>query len=560
MFSVLFSFGRLGVDADASERLFRWGLAAVLSLAAALRFVYLTQTLSDPLLRDLLILDSRIYDEMAAVIAGGDWSAGREPYSLGPLYAYFLALLRGVFGEGSGAVYVVQQGLGLGSIALTALLARRCFGVRVALVAAALTALYGAMALLEMKVMSSTLAVFASLASLELLLRARERGGWLAACFAGVTLGLACLARPNTLLFLPVAALWLLWDGKGWREGGRRFDLARVPAALALVAAAMLSVAPATLRNFAVADELVLISSQGGLTFYQANNERARGLYTRLPGFVGGTPADMRRQARSHAEEALGRALTASEVSRYWTRRGVGFLIENPGEGAVLVSKKLHHWLGSDELSTEYVLPVERSLTASLWLMPLPFGVILGLALLGVRKVGFGRPEHVLLYGFVLTNLAGILVFYFSSRYRLPAVPVLAVFAGGGLVEAVDRFRRTRRGFWVWLVPGLVLAVYSLHSWSDHLASQSAQQRYNYGQVYTQRGLHREALESYRQALAVFPKRWPLHLNLANAHEQLGDREAALREVELVLEVRPGHADALRQAARLRAPRDREPR
>jgi 4-amino-4-deoxy-L-arabinose transferase-like glycosyltransferase len=546
-------------DADDSERLFRRGLGAILLIAAVLRIVYLTQTLGQPLLRDLLILDSRSYDRMAGLIASGDLAAGEEAFSLGPLYPYFLALLRTLFGEGTGVIYTIQQILGLGNIALTASLARRCFGVRAALVAAALTALYGPMAMLELKVMASTLAVFLSLASLQLLLTARERAWRLAAFVPGWTLGLACLVRPNALLFVPVAALWLLWDGRGFRDAGRRLDPARLPAALLLIAGAVVAIAPATLRNYAVADELIPISTQGGITFYQSNNERAQGLYTRLPGFSG-TPADMRGQSRMYAEKDLGRPLRESEVSRYWTRRGLSYLAGNPIDAVKLVGRKLRYWTTSDEHSTEYVVPVERDLVPSLWLMPLPFGVIFALAFLGVRVTGRGRPEHGLLYGFVLVNLAAVLIFYFSSRYRLPAVPVLASFAGCGAVAAFDRFRRSRGGFWIWLGPGLILAVYSLHSWSDHLQSQGAAQLYNYGKVYYQRGLYEPAVEKYREALVTFEKRWPVHLHLGIAYQRLGDHEAALREYERVLELNPAHRVAADLAARAREKLARERR
>jgi hypothetical protein len=44
---------------------FGWGLAAILAVAAALRLALLEQTLSNPLLRDLLILDSRLFAEAA---------------------------------------------------------------------------------------------------------------------------------------------------------------------------------------------------------------------------------------------------------------------------------------------------------------------------------------------------------------------------------------------------------------------------------------------------------------------------------------------------------------
>ena len=538
--------------AQRDARRFGLGLALILLGAATFRALYLAQTLADPLLRDLLILDSRSYDALARSVTGGDWRAGNEVYALGPLYPYSLALLRSLVGDGTGFVYATQQLLGLGSVALTALIARRCFGTGAALIAAGLVACYGAMAMLEVKVMASTLAVFASLASLQLLLVARERRWRFGALLPGAALGLACLARPNTLLFLPLAGLWLVWDAARLRQSGRGFAAARVPAVLALAAGALLTIAPATIRNHAVADEWVLISSQGGLTFYQANNERAQGLYTRLPGFHG-TPADLRRQARATAERQLGRPLGPSEVSRYWTGRGLAWLAGDPLGGLQLIGSKLHHWLASDELSTEYVLPVERALTPRLWLMPVPFAGILALALLGVLHADFRRPELALLALFAGANLASVLLFYFSSRYRLPAVPVLAVFAGGGAVAAAEQFRRSRVRFAAEAAAVLLLGAYSLYSWTDHLRSQGGEQLYNYGKVYHQRGLYEAAVEKYQAALPVFEGRWALHFDLGNAYQLLGENEQALGQYEAALRIAPRQPTVSQQANRMRS-------
>ena len=65
-------------------------------------------------------------------------------------------------------------------------------------------------------------------------------------------------------------------------------------------------------------------------------------------------------------------------------------------------------------------------------------------------------------------------------------VPVLAGFAGCGLVAAADRYRQPDRGLWRWLAPALALAAYSVTSWSDVLASQAAHQHFNYGKRFMQ--------------------------------------------------------------------------
>ena len=86
--------------------------------------------------------------------------------------------------------------------------------------AAGLIALYGAMAMHEAKLLSTTLAIFLSLLAVHELLRARGgRAGW-RLIGPGLMLGLACTARPNTLLFCPLAAAWWIFDARDQQHDG----------------------------------------------------------------------------------------------------------------------------------------------------------------------------------------------------------------------------------------------------------------------------------------------------------------------------------------------------
>jgi len=162
--------------ADRSDdRLFYKGLGVVLLVALSLRALFLFTAYTHDIYWDLLLLDSQIYRETATRIAGGDWIAGSEAFTLGPLYPYVLGLLLWVFGEGHGVAYVFQQVLGLGSIAMTGLIGRHCFGSRAGIVAAALMALYAPLPMMELKIMASTLAVFLALSGTLLLMRAHAR-------------------------------------------------------------------------------------------------------------------------------------------------------------------------------------------------------------------------------------------------------------------------------------------------------------------------------------------------------------------------------------------------
>jgi tetratricopeptide (TPR) repeat protein len=328
-----------------------------------------------------------------------------------------------------------------------------------------------------------------------------------------------------------------------------------------LVAAAVLAlgiglgIAPATLRNSVVADELVLISSQGGLTFYQGNNERAIGVYMPVPGFSG-DPLRAGEEEIELAEKAVGRELTRAEARRYWLDRGTSFLLDNPGRALSLLGNKLLFWLGSDEQSTEYVLKTERELTPTLWLMFLPFAAIVALAAVGIRATGRGDAQQVLLYLFILINLASVLIFYFSSRYRLPAVPFLCVLAGAGIMTVRDRYRARVEGkaLLLWLLPAVVVFFLSLYRWTEGYRVQAANQYYNIGNRYYDWKMYDQALSTYQKALPALGWRWQLHFNIGNTQRRLGNHRAAAEAYEQVLKKRPGFTGARK---RFREMRDR---
>ncbi len=86
----------------------------------------------------------------------------------------------------------------------------------------------------------------------------------------------------------------------------------------------MLPILPVTLAN-TLSGDFVLIASQGGVNFYIGNNPESDALRAVVPGtrtdWWGGY-----NDAIFMAEEALGRKLKPSEVSRYWYGRGLEFL------------------------------------------------------------------------------------------------------------------------------------------------------------------------------------------------------------------------------------------
>ena len=101
------------------------------------------------------------------------------------------------------------------------------------------------------------------------------------AVLAGVVAGLAGLMRPMLLGLLPI-----LWIGLWLNQAGaarRAFK-----AGLAALAAALIVLAPWTVRNYLVQQQFILVSTNGGFTFWVGNNP-----FTTGSGFeVNSTPLD----------------------------------------------------------------------------------------------------------------------------------------------------------------------------------------------------------------------------------------------------------------------------
>jgi len=498
-----------------------------------------------------MILDAKLYDEWARAIADGDWIGGHDVYSLPPLYPYFVAFLYRAIGRLHGVVYVVQSVLGLVNVCLVYSIGRRVFKGWAPLIAAAMAVAYGPFMFTDAKLMSTTLALTMSLSLARLMLVARDRRTKTLWGACGFLLGVTVLVRPETLLFAPFAAWWILRVTRQpimsrHESWGRDRWLALV----AFTALMVVAIAPVTIRNWVISGDWSLsniVSSQAGITFYQANNEHAQGLYVFLgrEGFSG-NPRNQAVEERRIAELEIGRAMTRSEVTRFWMAKGVRWILTNPGRFLVLEAKKAMRFLGSYEYSTEYVLYVERESVRSLWMTPLPFAAISSLALVGMMMLWTRKPDSdsALLLGlFVLSNFIVVMMFYMSSRYRMPSVPFLILFAAYGLERLLEGLRnpapQRRRKVWIViaLVAGLAIA---LHLQVDESAVvQESSVHFNAGNKYGERNDYERAVAEYRRATAIDPRNWRAYFNMGGALIELNRREQAIEAYQTVLRLNP---------------------
>jgi 4-amino-4-deoxy-L-arabinose transferase-like glycosyltransferase len=278
-------------------------------LALAARGFYLWQ-IRHALVFTLLWGDAESYDTWACQIAGGDW-IGKGVFYQAPLYPYFLGLVYALVGRNLLVVRLIQIVIGAGSCALLAQAGQRFFSRTVGVLAGVILALHPTAIFFDCSIQKSVLDLFfvcALLAILGGLLEKPQRRWWA----AGVALGLLILTRENALVFFPVILTWLFvhWRRKWWR--------ARLRWAGLFVTGLVVVLLPVVCRNRIVGGEFHLTTSQFGPNFYMGNGKDATGLYQPLQWGRGDAQFE-REDATQLAEQAMGRKLTPSEISRYWT-------------------------------------------------------------------------------------------------------------------------------------------------------------------------------------------------------------------------------------------------
>ena len=304
------------------------------------------------------------YKHMARLLAENGASSFYDPASptsepglLGhpPGYPFVLAAVYAVFGESDAATQIFQAACDALAAALVFLIAAELLTYGVGLIAGALCALAPQFCWNSVMLLPDTLAVLPLLAAVWLLLRARAGHPVLKALAAGALVGASCWLRANALLlapFMAFAAVPFLFA-----KGGR------VRPALALVAGALLVVAPLTLRNAIVYGHFIPVSLGAGQTLVEGiadyDPERRFGLpdtdveLTRMEALEAGRPEYA--AALFHPD--------GIERDRWRTRRALAVIRENPVWFASVMLRRGGSMLRLERTPLSSTAPVSEGLT-----------------------------------------------------------------------------------------------------------------------------------------------------------------------------------------------------
>lgn len=578
-------------------------LALILLVAVLLRVAYLREIVDEPDF-DLPTVDAEFHDYWARGLVTADWSTRpnikdpeiyRNPFFRPPGYPYFLAAVYFIAGDGYMAPRVVQMCLGLASCLMAYLLARIIFARAVSLIFAALMSVYWIFIYYEGELHEPALLMFLVLCSFYFLALWTKKAHLYYAVAAGVLMGFAALVRPNLLLFILVTTGWLIWFGL------RRLNRAVLFASIVgFIAGSVLTVAPATIRNYLVADQLVLISSNAGVNLYIGNNPSATGYFVHgisdLEQF--GNCYDYPQIVKNLARKQ-GRPLTYSEVSAYFAKKALHFMLQNPLDFMKLTAKKALLFWGPHEISHNRVIHYQRKFSGVLGNIPLSFPAALSLFVLGVILwLRDGRRPHtdndpsqpkspllILILLFIVTYFLSFLAFFNAALYRVMLVPFLLLFGAYGIYCIIRFFiaRDFRRLLgWGAVLAGLYLLARipfvaydpGLTRWHLDRAltytqkgqlglafsetrkaiqqdPNSAKANFHMGVLLYNRQKDDQAIEYYRRAVQASPDYYKAYNNIAAALVRQGKLNEAIANFKMALQIYPNYNDAHYNLVRL---------
>ncbi len=479
-------------------RLFDAGPYVVFVVAALVRVLTVWQLRDTPFFVHPVI-DEKSYDEWARMLSHGDWFP-RLVFWQPPFYAYWLAIVYKLTGGAYLAARLVTALLGAVGCALTFVLGARILPRTAAWGGALAAALCGPLVLADTQLLATTLATVLLLGALLLLHHAQSRGSLPRLALGAFVIGLLAIARGEALLLLPLLTLWAFSYAQPQRERNVRLGWAGT-----FLLCALVPVSAATLSNRVRGGEWVVVSSNGGVNFYIGNNPN----YDQTVGIRPGE--EWERLIREPVRKGITRA---GDQSAYFYSRGLAFVVRETRPWLGVMAQKAVLALNAREIQRDldpYSYRADSGvLRVLLWPSPLgfPFGVLGPFAVLGVLLLVLEWRRYALIHLVLVGQSAALLLFFVTSRYRTPMLPLVCLVAAYAATWLLRRVRhhewgRFRTGLVVWVLAALAVNVPRAPGQTPR---ERAEEVYYRGYAALQAGRPDDALAAAREAAQLDPR------------------------------------------------------
>jgi len=489
------------------------------------------------------------YPYFADKLAGGE-DIGERLVDLSPFYLYFLTFLKKIFGIDWATVKLVQSFIGALNALLILALGNRLFNRTTGLLAALIYALYGNVIILESTLEPAVFILLFNLLSVYFLTIAENNSGHphglpVKAFCAGLLAGLSIITKPNSFLFIPLGIGWLFFFAARPSPISRKL----LPSMI-FCCAAFLVVTPVTIRNYLKLVDFVLVTADAGKVFYHGNSRGATALEGRdllddgSADGENGEPDYAHVVFRKTAAMLTGNTLSPSESSWFWIKKTLGDILGDPEQFLKREIKKFIFFLTDYEV--HYIASAHSEYKQTLSFPFVRYGIIATLGVLGMLLSLKKFRELFLVYGSIGVYLLSGLLFLVQSRYRIPAVPYLCLFAGNAIYTLKEMiYARRFRSLCMCLLLAGALFVLSYFAFKSEIIKQDLWQEgtkicYQMGaRPLFDAGRHKEAIFQLDRCLSILPDFRPALILRGKAYAILGQYKNAETDFNKFISLSP---------------------
>ncbi|MBN1697451.1 MAG: tetratricopeptide repeat protein [Spirochaetales bacterium] len=495
----------------------------VFVLAVLVRLVYLIDYAGSPFFQEH-IADALFHEEWADAVVKGDIFSLRQHgvFYKAPFYPYFIAFVYLVSDRSDLVVMLIQVVMSGISCVLLFLIGRIYFDDIAAFIGALIYAFYFPSVFFSTEMEIPASAVFLTLLSFYLLIINK---GTLRVIVSAVVFGLSLCALPTNLLLLPLYG-YLIFKKRG----------VKTVVVFAVVAFAVIF--PVTLRNLIAGKHPTAISANGGINFYIGNNESYDESVSLQPGYA----------FEDFYDEPLKTfgAGSFAERDAYWYGKAFAFITEHPVKEIALVLKKLVLYFSDYEIMRNRDTYFAKSESVYRYIPFFPASFILAAGLVGMALAVYKKKGRSLMLFCFLLALPSIL-FFVTSRYRMPSMCVWAVFAGFSLTIVVRSVIDGKP------LPGIVTAasivcLAVLSNLNIFVVKNPAYRpRFNLGFIYEKQAHYGPALDEYAQSLDLIDPQTPhaletvseVYARMGNVYMKQGNLDKAEAYLLKSIDVKP---------------------
>ncbi|MCB9316692.1 MAG: glycosyltransferase family 39 protein [Lewinellaceae bacterium] len=375
-----------------------------------------------------------------------NWYGGNR-YHQEPLYAYLLAILYRLTGDGVYWMLALQCLLGMCSGVLLWEITRRYFGDTAAFLTGLLYLFCGPVLFQEVLLLRSSWSVFFALLTVWTLDRALAQQTGKSFLLHGVVLGLAVLLHSIFFVLLP-GALVLNFARV------RNFSRPTLRNTVLLTLGFALVFSPVVLRNKAVGAPLFSLSSVGPVTFAAANVYASKVLSSWQPE-ASKCVEILERSGPDFAAAMLASLQTHTSFTTYLS----------------LLGKKLARALNGTEWPNNENYYFYTSMVPALQVAFLDATWVIWCAVAGLLFAGFQRKKIPVLYLAIVLQLAVLVAFYVLGRFRTPLLVLCLPFAAFALLECFQK--RTKSGWELPIKWGVAALCFYFLCWKNYRPESS---------------------------------------------------------------------------------------